>query len=67
MSIKVRFEGNVFRPLGEVKLEQGVEGRVRITNKKDILRMASLFSGIGGYRGKITASKLEELEEEMHA
>ncbi len=66
MSIKVRFEKDVFRPLDDVKLEQGVEGRVRITNKKDIIKMAGVFSGIGGYKGKITVSKLEELEEEIY-
>lgn len=66
LPIRVRFEGKVFKPLEKVKLEEGTEGSVQITSKKEILKLASLFSGVGGYRDKVTAEKLEELEEEMH-
>ncbi len=66
MSIKVRYEDRVFKILEGMKLEKGMEGTVKITNKKDILKIASRFSGIGGYKKKITSSKLEELEGEIH-
>lgn len=66
MAIKVRYENNVFKILGDAKLEHGIEGSVKITKKKDILKIAKKFSGIGGYKKKITAMKLRELEEEMH-
>jgi len=66
LSIRVRYEDRVFKILEGMELEKGMEGTVKITSKKDVLKIAGRFSGIGGYKKKVTSSKLDELEGEIH-
>jgi predicted DNA-binding antitoxin AbrB/MazE fold protein len=56
--IECVYEGGVFKPLKDIKLEEGTKLRIRI-EKVDL-------SGHYGMFGKASAERLEELEDEVY-
>lgn len=63
-TIEAIYENGVFKPLVKVNLKEGTKLNI-VIGRDELIEQAKKFSGIGCYKGKLDADKLQRIEADI--